>query len=313
MDLRGLDLNLLVALDRLLATASVSAAAKELGITQPAMSRVLERLRDALGDPVLVRAGRGMVPTERALSLERPVADALSAARRVFQQEGPVDPKTMKGELRIALGDETQTAFADAILERLWRDAPGLDVRFRRLLPESAAEGRRGALDLAVVPDLMRLPRSAGGVYLSVFVSPPLYDRRWVTVSSPKHPRRRWPLASYSAADHLLIGPDASARGFVDDLLQARGRHRRVAASVTSFITGAHVVARTHLVCTIPEEVVRAAGVPLVVSKPPLEIPSIPMVLLWHPRSTTDARHRFIREAVMDAIRRKRGQATFPK
>ncbi len=302
MDLQTLDLNLLVALDRLLATGSVSAAARELGITQPAMSRVLERLREALGDPVLVRSGRGMIPTERARQLERPVAEALTAARRVFEREGPFDPRTAKGELRIALGDETQTAFVDAILERLWERAPGIDVRFRQLSPESAVEGRRGALDLAVAPDLIRLPRSAGGVDLSEFVVKPLYDRRWVTVTSPRHPRKRWTLEAFTEADHLLIGPEGSGRGFVDDLLEKQGLRRRVAATVTSFIGGAHVVARTRLVCTLPEEVVKAAGVPLVVARPPLEIPVIPMVLLWHPRLTTDARHRFIRETVASAI-----------
>ncbi len=300
--LRNLDLNLLVALDRLLATESVSASARELGVTQPAMSRSLERLREALGDPILVRSGRGMIPTDRARQLEQPVAEALAAASRVFEREGPFDPRTAKGEVSIALGDESQTGFADGILERLWEQAPGIDVRFRRLSPESAVEGRRGTLDLAVVPDLLRLPRSAGGVDLSDFVVRPLYERRWVTVSSPLHPRRRWTLDAYVAADHLVVGPEASGRGFVDDLLEKKGLRRRVAATVTSFIGGAHIVARTRLVSTLPEEVVKAAGVPLVVSRPPLEIPAIPMVLLWHPRSTTDARHRFIREVVARAI-----------
>jgi DNA-binding transcriptional LysR family regulator len=302
MSMPPFDLNLLVALDRLLATGSVTTAAKEIGVTQPAMSRALRRLRDATGDPLFVRVGRGVVATERALALREPVAEALAAARRVFDRPRPFDPKTATGEVKIALGDETQVAFSDAILEELWRSAPRLDVRVRRLAYETLDEARRGIVDLAIAPDLSVLPATAGRVDYSDFVARPLYKRRFLVASSPRHPRPRLSLAEYAAADHLVVGPEASGRGFVDDLLEERGLTRRVAATVTSFTNGAHVVARTKLIATLPEEVLRAAAVRLVVTRPPLPIPLLPMLLIWHPRFTTDPRHRFVREVVVRAV-----------
>lgn len=102
-----------------------------------------------------------------------------------------------------------------------------------------------------------------------------------------------------------MPGPESSGRGFVDDLLEAAGFSRRVAAAVTSFRTAAHVVARTELIATLPDDVVRTAGVKLVVARPPLDLPVLPMVLLWHPRHTTDPRHRFVRDTVAEAVARR--------
>ena len=303
MNLAALDLNLLVAFDRLLATESVTKAAKELGVTQPAMSRTLGRLRDALGDPLFVRDGRALAATPRARALSAKVDEALRAVHSVFDRPEPFVPKTARGEVRIALGNETQNAFADAILTDLWREAPGIDVRIRQLTAESAREGRTGEIDLALAPDLSTLPASAGAVDLSDYVQKRVYDRRFVVVSSPRHPRKRLTLEAYAAADHIVAGPDASGRGFVDDLLEARGLTRRVAAAVSSFSSAADVVARTSLISTLPDDVVRTSSAKLVVAKPPFPIPVLPMLLLWHPRHTTDPRHRFLRERVERAIR----------
>jgi DNA-binding transcriptional LysR family regulator len=302
MDLAALDLNLLLALDRLLETGSVTSAARQLGITQPAMSRTLARLRDATGDPLFVREGRTLVPTPRARSLAPDVAAALEAARRVFAHPETFDPRTARGEVRIAIGDETQAAFADAILTALWRRAPGLDVRIRALSLSSLAESRRGEIDLGLTPDLSGLPPGQRGPDLSELVTRRLYVRRFVVVSSPRHPVRRWTLARYAAANHLVAGPEATGRGFVDDLLEALGHRRRVAAAMTSFRTAAQVVARTDLIATLPDDVIRTAGIELVVAKPPLPLPQLPMMLVWQPRHTTDARHRFLRETVAAAI-----------
>jgi DNA-binding transcriptional LysR family regulator len=303
MNLSALDLNLLVALDRLLRAGSVTAAAAELGITQPAMSRTLGRLRDALGDPLFVRDGRSVVPTARARELAGPVEEALDAVRRVFERPEPFDAATASGEVRIGLGDETQASFADAILALLWKRAPGIDVRIRPLSVASVGEARRGDIELALAPDLSALPRGQTGPDLSEFVFRKLYERRFVVVSSPRHPRRRFTLASYAACNHLVAGPDATGRGFVDDYLEAAGHRRRVAAAVSSFRTAARVVARTDLVATLPDDVVRTVGVKLVSATPPVDLPVLPMGLLWHPRHTTDPRHRFIRETVAEAIR----------
>ncbi len=302
MNLANLDLNLLVAFDRLLRSGSVTTAAKELGITQPAMSRRLNRLRDLLDDPLLVRDGRTLVATARAHELIGSVREALDAAGRVFAHAEPFEAATARGEVRIALGEETQASFADAILTLLWRQSPGLDVRIRPLTVASVAEARRGEIELALAPDLRDLPQGQTGPDLSEFVLRRLYDRRFVVVSSPRHPRRRFTLGSYAASHHLVTGPDASGRGFVDDLLATRGYSRRIAAAVSSFRTAAQVVARTTLIGTLPDDVIRTTGVKLVTAPPPFDIPVLPMALVWHPRHTTDPRHRFVRDTVAEAI-----------
>lgn len=297
-----LDLNLLIALDRLLETANVTAAAHALGVSQPAMSRTLDRLREVLCDPLLVRAGRGLILTEHAKSLIVPVADALAAARRVFSVPAAFDPSTSRGSFVLAMGDEAQSAFVDAILAELWAEAPHIDVRVRPLSATTVADGRRGSIDLAITPDLAALPASAGAVDLSEFVQRPLYTRHFAVISSPAHPRPDLSLEDYLLADHLLVGFDGSGRGFVDDILATLGLRRRVAATVTSFQTAVTVVSRTALIATIPAEVAAIAGVPLVVSAPPIALPLLPMLMLWHPRSTSDPWHQFASERVARAI-----------
>ena len=296
IDLRALDLNLLLKLDRLLEHRSVSAAARELGLSQPATSRALQRLRDALGDPLLVHVGRGLVPTDRALDLRGPVAEALEAARRVFELPAPWDPATASGELVLAMGDEAQLAYAAAVAVALWAEAPGIALSVRPLSVATVEEGRRGDLDVALSPDLTDLPASAGGVDLSEFVLRPLYRRRFVVASA--RPRGKLCLEDYLAADHVIVSFDGGRRGFVDDLLEAQGHRRRVAASVPSFTAAARLVAGTDLLCTLPEEVVWSSDWALHACPPPISLPEIPMLLVWHPRHTPDPRHRFLRELV---------------
>ncbi len=301
IDLRTLDLNLLLALDRLLAHGSVTDAARDLGVTQPAMSRTLQRLRDALGDPLFVRVGRGLVPTDRARALAEPLEESLAAVRRVFAPPQAFDPATDRGELVLALGEEAQVAFADAIVRAVWAQAPGIDVRVRVLSEASLDQGRRGQLDLAIAPDLSALPSRAGGVPTPDFVARPLYTRRFAVLRSARTPAPL-DLDAYLAARHVIVSFEGGRRGFVDDLLATMGHTRRVAATVTSFPSAARLVAATDLVATMPEELAYLEGGALVATPPPFDIPSLPMHLLWHARRTADPRHRVLREVVRRAV-----------
>ena len=298
--LRELDLNLLVVLERLLARGSVSAAAADLGLSQPAASRALQRLRQALGDPLLVRVGRGMVLTDRARELLAPVEEALAAARKVFAPPVAFDPATATGDLVIGVGDEVEAAFSDAIARALWERAPGIDLRLRSLGTHSVDEGRRGLIDLAISPDLGPLPPGSDQVDLSEFVQRPLYTRRFVVAAAAGR-LSALDLDLYLAASHALVSFQAGGRGFVDELLAAAGHRRRVAASVTSFRAAARLVAATDLLAVVPEEVVRTTS-GLDAFPPPFHVPDLPMLLIWHPRRTADGRHRALRELVRRAI-----------
>ncbi len=295
--LAGLDLNLLVALDALLRHGSVSGAARELCLSQPATSRTLDRLRSAPGDPLFVRAGRGLVPTDRAKSLREPVTAALVAVRAVFAEPLAFDPATATGAWQLAVGDELQLAFGAALVSALRAAAPGVDVRFRPLSAASLDEGRRGVLDLAIAPDLGALPAIAGSVDYADFVTRRLYDRRFVGIARGGTPPPD--LAAWLAAPHAIVSFDGGGRGFVDDLLAERGLTRRVVASVTSFPALARLVAATDLLAVVPAEI---AGPEHAVFEVPIPLPALPILMVWHPRRTTDPRHRFLREAVAGAV-----------
>lgn len=309
MILSGLDLNLLVALDALLRLGSVTDAAKELHLSQPAMSRTLQRLRDVLQDPLFVRVGRGVVATERARVLAVPVAQALDAARRVFAPPPTFDPISARGEFVLGLGDEAQVAFADAILAAVWDAAPGIDIRIRRLTEASLDEGRRGTIDLAIGPDLAALPATAGAVDYSDFVARRLYMRRFMIASRAPGP---FDLDTFCAARHVIVSFEGGGWGFVDDLLATMGRRRRVAASVTSFPSAASLIASSDLLGALPEEVAYTCAPGLHVSAPPFHVPALPMLLLWHPRQNADPRHQFLRERVARAVTGRIGRWELP-
>ncbi len=298
MDLRSVDLNLLVVLERLLARGSVTAAARDLRLSQPAVSRSLERLRELFADPLLVRSGRGLVPTPRAQSLSAPLAEALTATRAVFHAHPSFDPAQAQGEFTLALGDELIAGFGPAIACAVWAAAPGVDLRVRRLGVESVEHGRLGLVDLAITPDLGPLPARAGGVDLGEFHARRLYTRRFCVAWSPRHPRPPPDLDAYCAARHVIVSFEGGGIGFVDDLLAASGRRRRVAASVPSFTAAAALVAATDLLATLPSE----AAVGLCTAPPPLTLPELPVLLAWHPRLHADPRHRFLRERVAAAV-----------
>lgn len=295
--LGGVDLNLLPVLDALLRHGSVSAAARELSMSQPAVSRSLDRLRAALGDPLFVRAGRGLVPTDRARALRAPVATALLATREVFDHAPGFDPATAAGAWQIGLGDELQSVWAGPLVDALRAAAPGVDVRFRPLSAASLDEGRRGVLDVAVAPDLAALPRIAGAVDYADFVTRPLYERRFVGIGRKGTPAPD--LAAWLAAPHAIVSFDGGGRGFVDELLAARGLARRVVASVTSFPALGALVAHSDVLAVVPAEV---AGSEHAVFEVPVPVPGLPILLVWHPRRTTDPRHRLLRDVVARVV-----------
>ncbi|MEQ1508301.1 MAG: LysR substrate-binding domain-containing protein, partial [Myxococcota bacterium] len=270
-------------------------------------------LREVLGDPLLVRDGRSLVLTERARALVPAVQAALSAVQTVFEAPPTFDPLAARGEVRLAFGDDTQAAFAGPLIRAFDRVAPGLDLRFHPLGFQTVREGRRGTIDLAFSPDLSALPPSAGRVDLGDFVVRRLYDRRFVTLWSPDRPGPPpTTLARFAEARHVLVSQDGSARGFVDDLLDAVGVVRRIGVTVPSLATAVHLVATTDLVGTLPSELATIVAHPVVQAEPPVAIPPVPMLLVWHPRLGADPRHRFVREQVARTILEAQSAADIP-
>ena len=301
------DLNLLLVLERVLHRESVALAAQDLGLSPSATSRALQRLREALADPLLVRSGNRLTPTERAAALLAPASRAVEAARQVFLANRTFDPNRSSGEIVLGLGDELQQALFPALFERLHAEAPGIDVRIRGLSMQSADEGRRDALHLAIAPDLTVIGTIRGLPDVSDMVRQRLYQRRFVVIGAAE----AWPeapdLDAYAAAEHAIMTDEAGDRGFYDDVLANHGRSRRVTCSLTSFAAIASLVRTSRLLALLPAEVLPTFGHGLVAYPPPVPIPAMDMCLMWHPRHTTQPRHRFVRRIVAEVAEEQLG------
>ncbi|MCK2220728.1 LysR family transcriptional regulator [Actinomadura sp. ATCC 31491] len=291
-------LDLLVALDVLLEEGSVSAAAHRLHLSEPAMSRTLGRIRKAMGDPVLVRSGRQMVPTPRALAVREEVRGLVEAARRVFTPPGRLDPATLVRRFVILASDAVITAVALPLLSEAARSAPGVTLHF---LPEGHGDQhalREGSADLEVTVVEDPAPETR--------VEPLMRDRA-IGVVRPGHPLLSGgpvTLERLAAGEHVIASRRGRMRGPVDEALAARGLERRIAGSVPTFGAALLAVRESDLVGMTPERLtaplVRALG--LVTFPIPLELPSMTLSQAWHPRYDADPAHAWLREQVREAL-----------
>jgi DNA-binding transcriptional LysR family regulator len=293
------DYNLLRALEALLATGSVTRAARQLGIGQPAMSKQLQKLRQLTGDPVLLRQGRVVTLTERARQLVPLVGDAVLAVQRALGPVEDFDPAEASGVLTLAMNDETTAPVLGRFMDHLAGVAPRVDVRVRALGRDVLALLDSGQLDLAVLPDL----RKRAGFdmpELERFVVRAVASEPFVVVSRT---RRRIDRAAYLAASHVVTAPLGESNATVlDASLTSLRVRRRVALTVPTFTQAVLVVAQTELLATVPRAVAEHVAPALFRSKPPLPFPAPARLLVWHPRRTPDPRHQFFRGALLEAL-----------
>ena len=300
INLSAVDMNLLVTLEVLLRHESVTEAAQELGLSQSAVSHALERLRELLGDELLVRSGRKMVPTARAKALEEPLRRSLGELARVITPEPPFDPATDRGRLTLAASDFAQFVLLPLLIPHLQERAPGIDLRVRELGGSSPVQRlAEGELDMALT---LGLPDQ---------VSPSLYradlfEIELVSVVRKDHPRvgERLDLELFCELAHVLVSPRGHDQGVVDLTLRQRGLSRRVAVVVPNFLVAPYVVAGTDMVLTTSRRVVESLGeaLPLKIVEPPLELMRGTVSLVWHPRSHKEARHRWMRDQIRDLV-----------
>lgn len=299
VNLAGIDLNLLVALDALLAERSVTRAADRVGLSQPAMSRALGRLRALFGDALLVRSSAGLVPTPRAEALEPRLRHLLSEVGQIVRPPG-FDPATLTGTARIAMPDYLSVLLLPALLRRLEREAPGLDVALVPARGSTPAELESGELDLAVG----NFPKVPAGFYGSV-----LLTDGFACVMRRGHPALREPLTldRYSVLRHALITVrDDRSPGPVDEALEPLGLTRRIAVRVPNFLAAPMIVAETDLIITLPRQLAHwlAGRAALEVVEPPLDLGRFTIRTLWHERRREDAEHAWLRATLATASER---------
>ncbi|MBP0615781.1 LysR family transcriptional regulator [Jiella sp. KSK16Y-1] len=291
MDTKNLDLGLLVTLEALLAEGNVTRAARRLNLSQPALSARLARLRDALGDPLLIPAQRGMVLTQRAVELRQPLHEALEGVRRVVTEGMPFDPATMEATLVIAGTDYQQYALLTRFSVALRTEAPMVRIAWRSLdVLALATQLERGEVDLALAtpdhaPAAMRQRQ--------------LYREDYTVIARPGHPAVQGYLSLdvFCALEHVVVSPEGGGfSGPADAALEALGRRRTVALSTSGFLVVPEVVSRSDMIALVPRRIADGWSDRLQVLDPPLTIPGFAIVSVWHDRTTNHPAQRWLRE-----------------
>ncbi|UUZ70290.1 LysR family transcriptional regulator [Polaromonas sp. P2-4] len=308
LNFRTLDLNLLRVFDEVMAERSLTRAARNLSLTQPAVSNALRRLRETLGDELVLRSGQGMAPTPRAVAIWPAVREALQQL-----QESLVPNEFVPGEANsifvLAMADATAAELIPGLTDTLEHEAPGVAVRVlplttrdpRKLLDEETCDLAVGYFP-SVLADLTA--RAQSGEPLP-FLHQRLYDGEYVCVMRKDHPLATGPftLNRYCAARHLLVSFSGRPYGFVDESLASLGRKRQVVLTVNQFFTAGRVVANSNLLTVLPRHFVRVTGIAeqLVLRPLPFDVSPVHVDAVWHRRSQQSSAHVWLRQAVMRA------------
>lgn len=288
------DLNLLVTLDVLLAEGSVARAARRLRLSPSAMSRALARLRETTGDPLLVRAGRGLVPTPRAHELRARVAQLVQDAEAVLRPQEILSPAQFVRSFTLRTGDGFVENFGPALIARVAAEAPGVQLRFAQKADKDSAPLRDGGVDLET-----GVIAQTTGPELRVQA---LFRDRFVGVVRTGHPlsRGRITPARYAAGRHVDIARHAVEKGPIDVLLAPLGFEREIAIVVGGFSTALALVRNSDLIATVPERHTGNLRAGLHSFALPVPGPDITVSMLWHPRLDADPAHRWLRGCVRD-------------
>ena len=290
-----LDLNLVTVLHALLEEGSVTGAAERLRLSAPAVSRSLGRIRRLTGDDILVRTGRTMTPTPYALAVRQQVGDLVHQAHAVLAPSRELDLPGLDRTFTLQCHDVLSLSLAPALLSAVADQAPGVRLR---LLAEPVADTddlRHGRVDLQIGADAPQLPE---------FRHETVGHDRLAVIMRGDHARAgRLDLDAYAAHPHVLISRRGRLSDPVDELLAARGLHRRVVAAVGASATALHVVSRGDSLLTAPVAMCRPLIDALGLRTEPLPVPAspVPIVCAWHQRYDTDTAHAWLRRQVRAA------------
>jgi DNA-binding transcriptional LysR family regulator len=294
--LARVDLNLLTVFRALDETRHVTRASRLLGVSQPALSHALRRLRDVFGDPMFVRTPKGMALTPLAESLAGPIREALAQLESEVLERGPFRAAVLSRTFRIRTTDYLEALVTPSLLTALAADAPRVRVAALPVgtsLPKAELES--GACDLAIAGFFDDVP--AG------FHQQLLFEDTYSCAVRRSHPRvvgRAITLEAFRAERHVLVAPGGELTGAVDRALARQKDRRQVAAGTSAFLVAAWICARSSFVVTAPSRLLAKLAAPLGLRTfaPPVTMPPIRVVQVWHARSDADPAHRWFRELV---------------
>ena len=292
------DLNLLVTLDVLLAEGSVARAAKRLQLSPSAMSRALARLRQVTGDPLLVRAGRGLVATPRARELRERVGPLVQDAQAVLRPVEKVDLRKLERAFTLRTSEGFVETFGPSLLARVAKEAPGVTLRFVQKTDRESVGLRDGSVDL----ETGVVARTSGPEVRTQA----LFRDRFVGVVRKGHglTKGKMTTARYAAAGHVLISREGSSQGPIDQPLKLLKFERRIGTVVGGYATALALARTSDLVATVPERHTAASRVGMLSFALPFSVPEILVSMMWHPRLDADVAHRWLRGCVREACDR---------
>ena len=283
------DLNLLITLDVLLAEGSVAGAAKRLRLSPSAMSRALARLRETTGDPLLVRAGRGLVPTPRALQLREQVSQLVQDAHAVLRPLQSLDLASVERTFTLRTSEEFVENVGPALLARIAREAPGVRLRFVNKTDKDSALLREGSVDLETgVVDPAGSPE---------VLTQALFRDRLIGVVRSGHPLSQGDVSvqRYAEGQHVYVSRRGQDRGQIDVALEGLGLARQISTIVAGFATAIALARSTDLIASVPERYTLHQREGLHSFALPLSLPTFTVAMLWHPRLDADLAHRWLR------------------
>jgi len=294
MDLKDIDLNLLVVFNQILIERRVSKVAENLGLSQPAVSNALARLRKLTGDSLFLRTTKGMEPTPFAQQLAEPIAYALGMIHSAVNQRTSFDPLTARRGFTVGVTDIGEIYFLPALMEELAQVAPGVTMStVRNTAVNLRDEMEAGHIDLAIG----LLPQLKAG-----FFQRRLFRQRYVCMFRKGHrlDKRKVSLAEFSSAHHVVVVSQGTGHGKVDELLERSGVARSVLLTVPHFVAVGHILQHSDMVATVPERLAQALVGPfgLTYVSHPATLPEIAINMFWHAKYHKDPANEWLRGLV---------------
>lgn len=294
MNIRTKDLNLLIIFHEVMNELSITKAAKKLHLSQPALSNALSRLRNEFNDELFVRAGRGMVPTPRAMELNEPIIYWIQKTNSIYADK-KFDPINFQGLFTIATNDYFEHLVLPNLLSALSLQAPLLKTVFRPTfgyLPK--AELEEGVFDIGVAGYFGELPE---GFHQEIII-----EDTYACLINKKHPKiqNKLTLKNYLELEHLLISPQGDMKGAIDHVLEKMGHRRKLIAGVTSFGVPAAIVSKSNYIVTLPRKIAESYAklYDLKLLPPPVETPPIQVKQVWHQRTHLSPQHQWFRSTL---------------
>lgn len=296
MNLAGFDLNLLLVFDAVMRERHVTRAGDRIGMSQPAMSNALNRLRHHLKDDLFLRGPDGMRPTYRALELAGPVRDALQNLETALDP-AVFDPATANRSFAVGTNDYALPTLMPELAARLQTEAPNIKIRLVSSAGHTFEMLDTQAIDVGI---------SAFGTIPERFASATLVEDRYVLIMREGHPLAQGglSLADYAGARHLLVSPRGDSRGFVDDELAEHGLERQIAMTVTNFASAPGLLAASDLILAMPERIARRVAPIFGLATRPAPFPGSKAyssaVMIWHRRLANHPAHLWFRKVLQD-------------